>query len=265
MLTNYKSYLFSIFIHTLIIIFLFLVKFQIEVNHVPEIIEVIALETIVIPKPQPAKQNISRPTQLKRQDSQTISQPQLAQAQQIEVPEVTIPDFEPVDISSLPQRSSRNIQSDLYKASIDDTLMQAKINHTKLTATTSSTDAHETSGTSTTRFNPSSSLLDIGLEGLAEYIKNSKGNYSGYQLEGEIINRTIVTKVLPDFPDNVRKNGTVTIQFTVVQSGRVENIIIVKKADPEFELASRNAHGQWLFNSADQSHTGIITFHFRLE
>ena len=155
-------------------------KFQIEVNQVPEIIEVIALETIVIPKPQPAKQSISRPTQLQRQDSQTISQPQLAQAQQIEVPEVTIPDFEPVDISSLPQRSSRNIRSNLYKASIDDTLMQAQINHTKLTATTSSTDAHEASqhGTSTTRFNPSSSLSDIGLEGLTEYIKNSKGKGS---------------------------------------------------------------------------------------
>jgi hypothetical protein len=259
MMTQCKGYFFSFIIHSLILVLLFLLKVHIENEPQQEFIEIIALESVVIPKQQPIKASVITSKKVNNQKSETT--PQSAQVQQIEVPKTVIPDFEPVDISSLPKKDNRNIKSTLYKANIDDTLMQAKLNTQYDVIGNQVSDDLNQSNDSIVE----TDFSDIGLEGLTmEYIRNSTGDYSGYKLEGDVINRTIVKKVLPEFPENKSIDATVILQFKVSEAGKVENIIITKKADAEFEIVSKNALKQWIFNTSNQSHTGIITFHFRI-
>lgn len=273
MTTTGKGISFSILIHIAILIIFYFIHFNIEKVSKPEFIEIIALETIRTPQIQTSSRQAAAPKPQKVNEINSgAPKPQMAQAQQIPVPEVKVPDFEPVDISQLPQRASRNIRSDLVKASIDDTLMQTRL-HTQtgnignLSGSVSGTtgNTQQTTGTAGVSISATGSLADIGLEGLTEYIRNQQGNYSGYKLDGDIINRTIISKVLPDFPENVQRNGAVTIQFTVLENGYVSNLVITRKSEPEFERVSLEALRKWVFNRADKSNTGIITFHFRLE
>jgi TonB family protein len=75
----------------------------------------------------------------------------------------------------------------------------------------------------------------------------------------------IVSRVIPDFPEGVNRNGSVTMEFTVVPNGSVQNIVVTRRGEPEFEQVSLAALRQWTFNRADRSHTGRITFNFILE
>ncbi|MCK9331048.1 MAG: hypothetical protein M0Q94_14325, partial [Candidatus Cloacimonetes bacterium] len=95
MMTQYKGYFFSFIIHSLILALLFFYKVHIEDKPQQEFIEIIALESVVIPKQQPQKASVITSKKVNNQKSETT--PQSAQVQQIEVPKTVIPDFEPVD------------------------------------------------------------------------------------------------------------------------------------------------------------------------
>lgn len=245
-----QSFIYSLLFHIFVIFLLLLIKFHSEPVITREYIEIITIEKIESPRAQTA--GSGRPAQ--KETNKTAVSTQDAMAQQIDIPKVTVPDYEPVDISSLPQRSSRNVRSDAYKANVQDTLMRARISPQSVTESSPSLVANNVTPTS-----------NVGLEGLAEEIRAQKGSFSQYKLDGDVINRTIVKKVLPDFPKEVMKNGTVTLHFSVVENGSVQNILITRKSEPEFEKVSIEALRQWIFNRSDRVHTGQITFNFKLE
>jgi TonB-like protein len=104
------------------------------------------------------------------------------------------------------------------------------------------------------------------LNSLSEKISVGESGDSPYILEGEITTRTIVKKVIPEYPDNFQQNARVKIRFEVSSNGSVGNMIIVEKSDPVLEDISMNAIEQWKFNTltSDITQIGFITFVFQL-
>ncbi|MBN1326473.1 MAG: energy transducer TonB [Candidatus Cloacimonetes bacterium] len=98
-------------------------------------------------------------------------------------------------------------------------------------------------------------------------IDNSQSGGEPYILEGDILNRTILTKTIPEYPAGVQKNIEVKLRFEVMSDGSVTNVIVVKKADPELEEISMDAIREWRFNSLNQDivQLGFITFIFQMK
>jgi len=105
------------------------------------------------------------------------------------------------------------------------------------------------------------------LQHLASLIGSETDSPSAYYLEGEILQRTIVNEVVPEYPPNLQKNATVTISFGVYPDGRVSDFIITKKDDPILEELSLNSLREWRFNPIPQDivQRGSITFVYQLE
>jgi len=61
-------------------------------------------------------------------------------------------------------------------------------------------------------------------------------------------NRTVLSKVLPNFPSNVKSSSQIVLQFKVLPDGTVTSIIPIQKADPELEQAAILALKKWKFN-----------------
>ncbi len=90
----------------------------------------------------------------------------------------------------------------------------------------------------------------------------------GYSLSGEILNRKILNKVIPEYPAGLQQNSEVEIRFEVKPNGSVsENIVITRKGGPQLDQVSLEALQQWRFNSiiGDHIQTGVITFSYKLE
>jgi len=251
-----QSVIYSVIFHLLILLVMFLITFQHEPSRVREFIEIIAFEFIEPPREQPIA--TAPPAQpMAAIERQPVSPPQPIEvpAQQIDVPTITTPVLEPaVDISQLPQRADRNVRSDMHRGAVQDTLMRATVT-TPIISETPQTLATNQTTLST----------GVSLEGFSEEIRTQMGTFSQYRLDGDVINRLIVSRVVPEFPESVMRNGTVTMQFTVVENGSVQNITVIRRSEPEFEAVSVAALRQWVFNRADRSHTGQITFNFRRE
>ncbi|MDY6914832.1 MAG: TonB family protein, partial [Candidatus Cloacimonadota bacterium] len=90
---------------------------------------------------------------------------------------------------------------------------------------------------------------------------------SPFILEGDIIHRTILHKVIPEYPDNVQKNAQIKIKFNVSAEGDVTDVILIKKADPILDQISVEAIQKWRFNSIEQDvqQTGFITFRYKIK
>jgi len=93
---------------------------------------------------------------------------------------------------------------------------------------------------------------------------NSSENF---KLEGEILNRKILYKVFPVYPNNLQKNAKIKLKFLVTPKGTVTNIIAIKRANSTLEDLSINAISQWTFNSilSEANQTGYITFVYLLK
>ena len=61
-------------------------------------------------------------------------------------------------------------------------------------------------------------------------------------------NRTVLNKVLPHFPSNVKSSSQIVLQFKVLPDGTVSSIIPLQKANPELEEAAILALKKWKFN-----------------
>jgi outer membrane biosynthesis protein TonB len=251
MTSTNQSFLYSVFLHGFIILIMFLVKFHYSPPPISHYIEILAIERIEIPR-EPV---VSPPSAPASQGQPATNQPIETLPTQIDIPEVTFPDFDPVDISNLPQRADRITRSHLTdtRTMVDEHL------HANLERMTM-IDHQTTSG-----MGQSSVGTGMNLDGLAGEIRNQTGSLSQYRLDGDVVNRTIIRRVIPDFPENVLRNGTVTIQFVVLENGSVANPTIIRMDQTEFANISMAAIRQWVFNTADRTHTGQITFNFLLE
>jgi len=141
----------------------------------------------------------------------------------------------------------------------DDTIGQAnaKIN-TKLIDTNNgdSTNLEDT---------PVVSASDDYLNSLSSRLMEGSGD-KAYILEGEISSRTILSKVMPVYPENEQKIFDVKIELEVDAKGNVSNTVILKKAGEPFDSISMEAIRQWIFEpiSGESVQKGTITFKFGL-
>jgi TonB family protein len=245
---------------------MFFMKFDHASSTPREYIEIVAFDFIEPPREQPVSPvvrttltNEQLPINVDEIQAPAIDsppaqdQPDDTSAQQIDVPRITIPDMDPVDISQLPDRIERT-RPNIQRPAAQDTLMRPVVTSPILLDTPHTTPEGQV---------PQGH--GISLDGFADEIRNQAGHLSQYRLDGDVVNRMIVNRVIPDFPEGVNRNGSVTMEFTVVPNGSVQNITVTRRSEPEFETVSLVALRQWTFNRSDRSHTGQITFNFRLE
>ncbi|MBS1271856.1 MAG: hypothetical protein MAGBODY4_00988 [Candidatus Marinimicrobia bacterium] len=95
-------------------------------------------------------------------------------------------------------------------------------------------------------------------------------NNQPFQISGEAAERSILNKVVPEYPEDLQKEAVIKIRFTVTPDGRVGQMIPVKKDSPKLEEITLNALENWRFNplppSAEQQPVeGVITFRYELE
>jgi outer membrane biosynthesis protein TonB len=82
--------------------------------------------------------------------------------------------------------------------------------------------------------------------------------------------RRIYSFTLPSYPDGVKKEVNIKLQFTILPDGTVGTIIPKIKADARLESAAINSLRQWRFESLSPNQrqveqTAIIVFPYRLQ
>lgn len=110
--------------------------------------------------------------------------------------------------------------------------------------------------------------IDVGEKETGEI--ETIGERSTFTLSGEISKRSIVWKVLPQYPEGLQKEVILKFRFSVSPEGSVGEIIPLMKGDPTLERLTISSLSQWRFSllpkEAPQLYQeGIITFIYRLE
>ena len=82
--------------------------------------------------------------------------------------------------------------------------------------------------------------------------------------------RKIYSFILPQYPEGVKKEVNIKLQFTILPDGTVGTIIPKIKADTRLENAAINSLRQWRFealnpNQKQSEQTAIIVFPYRLQ
>ena len=82
--------------------------------------------------------------------------------------------------------------------------------------------------------------------------------------------RKIYSFILPQYPEGVKKEVNIKLQFTILPDGTVGTIIPKIKADTRLENAAINSLRQWRFealnsNQRQMEQTAIIVFPYRLQ
>jgi len=113
---------------------------------------------------------------------------------------------------------------------------------------------------------PVVSASDDYLNSLSSRLMEGSGDRA-YILKGEISSRSILSKVMPIYPENEQKIVDVKIQLEVDAKGDVKNAIIQQKAGEPFDSSSLEAIRQWMFEpiSGESIQQGTITFKFGLK
>lgn len=243
----------SILVH-LIVIMLFLL---IKLNFLPEIPEFTEIAFIsggnrLFATKPPAE--ATQPPATKADQSLTTSEivklpprkmledepPQLKVADQAK----QIPDER---IKTIPEIEQANNRPDLAES-----LLRTPVNDQKVTA-------NPTEGiTPDDKLLPSTS---IATESIGQ---------SPYQIEGQAASRTVVHRVIPEYPENQQQQATVKISFAVLPNGHIGEMIPMIKSDALLEKITLDALRQWRFNAlpADapqRVERGVITFRYLLK
>jgi outer membrane biosynthesis protein TonB len=99
---------------------------------------------------------------------------------------------------------------------------------------------------------------------------NVDGNF-GFDIDwGGKGTRKIYSFILPQYPEGVRKEVNIKLQFTILPDGTVGTIIPKMKADTRLENAAINSLRQWRFealssNQRQVEQTAVIVFPYRLQ
>jgi len=97
-----------------------------------------------------------------------------------------------------------------------------------------------------------------------------EGNF-GFDIDwGGKGTRKIYSFILPQYPDGVKKEVNIKLQFTILPDGTVGTIIPKMKADTRLENAAINSLRQWRFEALSQNQkqmeqSAIIVFPYRLQ
>ncbi len=97
------------------------------------------------------------------------------------------------------------------------------------------------------------------------------GKGQGYSIDwGGKGGRRLLSGLLPRYPEGTDKQMAVTLQFSVLPDGSVEQILPTRKTDEVLESAAINALRTWRFDPLpseieQKSQVGRVTFNFKLE
>lgn len=97
-----------------------------------------------------------------------------------------------------------------------------------------------------------------------------EGNF-GFDIDwGGKGTRKIYSFILPQYPEGVKKEVNIKLQFTILPDGTVGTIIPKIKADTRLENAAINSLRQWRFealssNQRQVEQTAVIVFPYRLQ
>jgi protein TonB len=97
-----------------------------------------------------------------------------------------------------------------------------------------------------------------------------EGNF-GFDIDwGGKGTRKIYSFILPQYPEGVKKEVNIKLQFTILPDGTVGTIIPKMKADTRLENAAINSLRQWRFealssNQRQVEQTAVIVFPYRLQ
>ena len=91
-----------------------------------------------------------------------------------------------------------------------------------------------------------------------------------FTIEGDAAQRTIITKIIPEYPPGLQREAVVKIRFTVRPDGSVGQMVPMQKGDPTLEEITIKALRQWRFNPLGRTENqrnvqGIITFRYELQ
>jgi TonB family protein len=91
-----------------------------------------------------------------------------------------------------------------------------------------------------------------------------------FKIEGEAAQRSIISKVVPEYPKGLHKEAIVRIQFTVLPNGLIGEMIPILKGDAALEKLTLDAFRQWRFNPLPQDvpqepQKGVVTFRYLLK
>ncbi len=115
-------------------------------------------------------------------------------------------------------------------------------------------------------YDPQTEIKSKYLEQFVESVSGKRRDNSPFLLEGDVLMRQVLSKKIPEYPKNIRKNAKVTLEFQVNPNGTVSNIIVLKKAFPEMETISIKALKEWKFNAVghEKPIKGKITFIYQV-
>ena len=91
----------------------------------------------------------------------------------------------------------------------------------------------------------------------------------GFFITGEIKQRRILYKVIPQYPSGYNEEATVVVKLYVAPSGRIEKMELLQHGGDIFDRLTLNALRLWVFEPLppdvpQEIQTGIITFIYKL-
>jgi len=106
---------------------------------------------------------------------------------------------------------------------------------------------------------------------LADSLRTSRSSRRHqYRIEGAVANRTVVYRIIPEYPENLQTQGVIRIRFTVLPNGNIGEMIPIIKSDATLEKITLDALRQWRFNplpddAPQRIEQGVITFRYLLK
>lgn len=101
-------------------------------------------------------------------------------------------------------------------------------------------------------------------------ISSDTSGQTPFHIEGQAAGRTVVFKLIPEYPQDRQVMATIKISFTILPNGDVGEMIPVIKSDAILEKITLDALRQWKFNPLppdvpQRVERGVITFRYLLK
>jgi len=256
----------------LVLLFLFTkTGFDLDASEYTEVSFVASSQTSsTTPAPAPKtvveEEQPATPPEVTREDQPEAEQPEPTDAASADLAEVPV---------NLPARRMRE----------DETTVMRNRQTEKLSTDQGQTDQPHKTETSQTKepgaVNPDRAIGDKVTASPQQFSSNDRGispttevgspaDMQPFIIEGKAAERTIVSKTIPEYPENLQKEALIKIRFTVLPDGRVGQMIPVQKDYPKLEDITIQALKQWRFNALppgapQASVQGVITFRYVLK
>ncbi|MDP8220371.1 MAG: TonB family protein [Candidatus Stygibacter frigidus] len=253
--TERKAIIISVTFHVLVALILFFSRFELDLAPVQKLIEVV---NYGVQEPSETGSNTQQPSGIAHPKSNPVQGAQTSSAP---------------DNINLPKSSSQSDQEILEP--VNDQIAWSDIKESDVTGNTPEDVRSGLNSPALAESEPQPETEKASvkadkdfLAGLRKRIAAEDSDSGGYTLSGEIINRTILNKIIPEYPEGLQQNSEVQIQFEVTPEGKVnDNIVIIKKGGAQLDQVSLEALKQWRFNpvSGEFVQTGVITFTYKLK